>query len=437
MRYSLFKGDLNPNITTEELKCFIAILIVSGYTSTPGKRYYWCQGDDVRNYAIYNAMRRNRFETIMKYIHCADNLNLQPNDKFAKIRPLSELLRKKFLRHYVPTPSLSHDETMVEYYGRHGCKQCIRNKPIRFGYKVWCVNSENGYLVNFDMYQGKSLNKDSEIQKLVGKSGSTVLHLLQELPESKKCLPYTLYFDNLFSSFELLVQLKEIGYHATGTVRNNRLGSCPVIPIDSMKKKPRGSISFSTDVSNNIQVCRWTDNSVVTLLSNCHGIEPVTKVKRYSNKIKQIIDIECPNIVRAYNKRMGSTDVFNKDTNRLRIGIRGKKWWWALFTWLIDTSIVNAWKLSADSMTQLQFRREIVSVYFGKYSFPPTTAGRPSSSFSRAKDSLRYDKMDHLVVSTRKRRRCMGELCTKRPFTECEKCNVGLCTDCFRQYHTK
>ena len=36
---------------------------------------------------------------------------------------------KRFLDHFLPTKNLSHDETMMEYYGKHGCKQCIRNKP--------------------------------------------------------------------------------------------------------------------------------------------------------------------------------------------------------------------------------------------------------------------------------------------------------------------
>ncbi|KAF2357186.1 PiggyBac transposable element-derived protein, partial [Trinorchestia longiramus] len=43
--------------------------------------------------------------------------------------------------HFVPTKNVSHDEAMVEYFGKHGCKQAIRNKPIRFECKVWCQNT--------------------------------------------------------------------------------------------------------------------------------------------------------------------------------------------------------------------------------------------------------------------------------------------------------
>ncbi len=34
-------------------------------------------------------------------------------------------------------------------------RQRIPNKPIRMGYKVWCINSKDGYLNTFTMYQGK------------------------------------------------------------------------------------------------------------------------------------------------------------------------------------------------------------------------------------------------------------------------------------------
>lgn len=87
-KYAYFKGNTDPNVSREELQCFIAILIISGYSNVPGKRCYWDSGDDTRNVVIYNDMRRNRFETIMKYLHLADNLHLNKNDKYAKIRPL-------------------------------------------------------------------------------------------------------------------------------------------------------------------------------------------------------------------------------------------------------------------------------------------------------------------------------------------------------------
>jgi len=39
---------------------------------------------------------------------------------------------------------------------------------------------------------------------------------------------------------------------------------------------------------------------------------------------------------------MGGTDRMDENIAMYRIGIRGKKWWWPLFTWLLDAAIHNA-----------------------------------------------------------------------------------------------
>ena len=69
------------------------------------------------------------------------------------------------------------DESMIEYIGKHGCKQCIMNKPIRFGYKAWCLNFKLSYILAFDIYQGSS--NSSEVQQQYeakyGKGGGTLL----------------------------------------------------------------------------------------------------------------------------------------------------------------------------------------------------------------------------------------------------------------------
>lgn len=35
-------------------------------------------------------------------------------------------------------------------------KQCIRNKPVRFGLKFWALCTIDGYVLEFDLYGGQS-----------------------------------------------------------------------------------------------------------------------------------------------------------------------------------------------------------------------------------------------------------------------------------------
>ncbi|XP_068247878.1 piggyBac transposable element-derived protein 2-like [Palaemon carinicauda] len=160
----------------------------AAHSSSPINSYKTPKWSLTRNEAIYQAMRR-RFEKIMQFINFSDNPKLDTTDKYAKVRPLVRHLTMKFIEHFQPVKSLSHDEAMVEYYGKHGCKQCIRMKPIRFGYKVWYLNSDDGYQVTFDLYQGRTYEGNEVNEKVFGKCAATVLKNIDSLSEDKRSLP--------------------------------------------------------------------------------------------------------------------------------------------------------------------------------------------------------------------------------------------------------
>lgn len=192
-KYALFRNCPDPKINEEDLKCFFGILLFSGYHCLPGKRYYWDSNPDMHVDFISNAMRRNKFELIMKFLHSADNNKVDATDKLWKLRPVLKIVKSNCLEHFVPVQNLSYDESMIQYFGRHGCKQHIRGKPIRFGFKVWCVNTVCGYLVNFDVYQGKSLEMPTEYDLLFGKSAAPLVKMIDDFPDQKRVLPYRFF----------------------------------------------------------------------------------------------------------------------------------------------------------------------------------------------------------------------------------------------------
>lgn len=173
---------------------------------------------------------------------------------------------------------------MVKYYGRHAIKQCIKIKPVPFGFKVWCLNTHTGYLVSFEIYQGKNhkpLKSNNDYIKKFGKSTAPLVHMLDELPE--KDLPFQIYTDNLFTSFNLLTELRKRGYGVTGTIRKNRLPADIPLPTKSeMAEKGRGAFASVISKEDGIITVRWTDNAVVSMASTTYGVQPMTSAKRYS-----------------------------------------------------------------------------------------------------------------------------------------------------------
>ena len=101
-------------VSQQETRVFLAILIISGYNPLPSKTHYWATEKNFRNNAIYNAIRRDRFDDIMKYLHFHPNHNLYKDDKYCKLCPLVAHLQQKFISHFVPSSYVSHDEVMVE-----------------------------------------------------------------------------------------------------------------------------------------------------------------------------------------------------------------------------------------------------------------------------------------------------------------------------------
>ena len=272
---------------------------------------YWQQETDVFNCAVADLLSRNRFEEILRYSHLAGNAKLAPGDKLAKVRSFFNLMNQRFLNAFQYDEQLCVDESMIPYFGKHSAKQYIKGKPINFGYKVWCLNTNNGYLIQCDPYSGKG-----DYNPKLGLRGSVVTKLIRKLPSDFK---FNVTFDNLFTSLNLLKMLAENGIGETGTLRVNRTGKFPIKDNKAIGKESRGTYDFRYDSANKILVVRWNGNSVETLASNYQPLHPVGTSKRYSRSEKKMLDIPEPSLVKYYNKNMGGVDRMDQNIAYYRI----------------------------------------------------------------------------------------------------------------------
>jgi len=433
--YAMQKGKHAFELCAGDIKLFLAILFTSGYAPLPRRRCYWEPAEDVQNLAISKAMTRNRFDEIMQLLHLANNENILGTDKVAKVRPLLGMINERFLRYFPQHAALSIDESMVPYYGRHGMKQFIRGKPVRFGYKVWSLNTPLGYCIQFEPYQGSGTTDSS-----FGLGGSVVLDLISELPPAK----YQLFFDNFFTNIRLLNRLTDMGIGGTGTIRVNRTEKCPLVTPEKLKKQPRGSTDYRLDQNTGVIVVRWNDNSVVTVASNCYGVEPFGQAQRWSYAEKKRVMIQQPQIIAQYNGSMGGVDRMDQNVAAYRISIRSKKWWWPFFSYCADVAMQNAWLLyrmteanKTSPMDQLQFRRSVTAVYFGRYGANRLAVGhaigRKKNVNYRAPSDVRLDGQNHMIAQGGTQRRC--GVCGKKVTHICTKCDIGLHVWCFAAFH--
>lgn len=364
-------------------------------------------------------------------------------------------MNEKFMQFGIWEVQLSIDEQMVPYFGRHSCKMFMRGKPIRFGYKLWCLCSSAGYLYNCIPYAGSA----DKYNKQLGLGADVVLRLLDNVEYPSR---HMLYFDNFFTSYYLMCLLSEKQLCATGTVRANRIGGAQ---LKSGRQLEKGNHDFQFDTHNKILVCRWQDNSEVTIATNFDQILPMVPVKRWKKqKISnegeivepgRYINYSQPQLIKNYNKGMGGMDLHDNAAQNYYIAIRSKKWYWPLWISVLNSAIVNAWKLDCflrryfkkNILPQKEFRVEIA------YSLIMTAEENDSEdteenveshgddSTGSSKDphpkNLPRIRGQHLITKIENNKKWRCKLCHKPSSYLCKRCNVALHTHCFESYHIK
>ena len=165
--------------------------------------------------------------------------------------------------------------------------------------------------------------------------GSVVMSLAQSLPKHPG-ENYHLVFDNLFTSPQLLHNLKNAGFAATGTLRANWTMKAPLKTVPEMDKLERGAMDAVVDVAFGIHLVRWKDNKVVTVASTMAGQHPVQKCRLFSTENKERVSIPQLQSIQLYNKRMGGVDRCDQNIACYMITLHTKKWWWLHLRYCID-----------------------------------------------------------------------------------------------------
>uniref|UniRef100_A0A0K8UMZ4 PiggyBac transposable element-derived protein 3 n=1 Tax=Bactrocera latifrons TaxID=174628 RepID=A0A0K8UMZ4_BACLA len=185
----------------------------------------------------------------------------------------------------------------------------------------------------------------------MGATGNVVVRLTQTVPNFKN---HIVYFDNFYTSLALLVYLRSRGIYALGTVHANRLPNCKLSKDIDVKNKERGyaeefvGTAFGVDITSVL----WKDTKYVRLVSTYAGVKPFCtstdtcqppKVTRFDRKEKEYVDIDCPTIVKEYNRHMGGVDLMDDLIGRYHIRLKPKKWTLRLFHHMLDIAVVNAY----------------------------------------------------------------------------------------------
>ncbi|KAH8038374.1 hypothetical protein HPB51_001488 [Rhipicephalus microplus] len=202
-----------------EMLRFIGLIIYMGVVDVLRLHMYWRTTGIFSSLLPPNIMRRDGFFALLAFLSVGDPEDLAAAASDGKTWRVSWLLRHINLQSqnlFQPQCNLAVDERMVKSKARSGIRQYIRDKVMKFGYKLWVLaDSNTGYTIYFFVYTGKC-----EVSGPHGLAFDVVTRLCTEYLHQG----YKIFMDNLYTSAKLFEHLLEHKTLACGTTRKDRRG---------------------------------------------------------------------------------------------------------------------------------------------------------------------------------------------------------------------
>ncbi|XP_034712874.1 piggyBac transposable element-derived protein 4 [Etheostoma cragini] len=431
-------------ITMPDMMSYLAMVIYMGLITTPTLNDYWRRSELYTFSFPSSVMSGRRFKAVSRALHISDPDDDDANDlkrgtagydRLCKIKPMYDDIKKACMANYHPRQCVAIDERMVASKARNGLRQYMKNKPVKWGYKLFVLaDSTSGYTWDFFVYEGK------RSPRVKGLSYDTVMRLINTPVMGTG---YKLFVDNFHTSPELFRDLLQKKIWACGTIRHHQSGFPRDRPGGLDRRAPRGAIRWIRE--GPVVFIQWRDTRDVLMCSTIHAAHGEDTVQR---RIKgadgqwSVQDLSIPPAIKDYNKYMGGVDLSDALIGYYTILHKTKKWYRSFLFHFIDIAVVNAFILYKELatarkekvMSQKSFRETLVMELkaVGSTSTAPPMPPRP------APPGASHKPVHFCKDGNSGRRRCVH--CCLKTTVKCSSCDVCLCfvitRDCFNAWHT-
>lgn len=294
-------------LSVKEFYIFLSIILYTGLCTLHERSDHWRKIFPYSHPFPGNTMPRDRFEAIVWSLHLSNPEDDEDNDRkkntpqydrLFKVKPMYTDIVAACQAYFHPFKNISIDERMVASKARIGMKQYHKDKPTKWGYKLYVLaDSSSGYTWNFFIYSGKSTTPSEQ-----GLSYTSVMDLM---PFQTLGSGYILYVDNFYTSPILFKDLLAKGIGSCGTIRTVRQGFPKTTNNDLPPKAKRGDMRWIR--TDNLLFIKWMDMREVTMCSSVHGAYSGQTVRRKvkTQGVWESAQVPVPDAILDYNKHMG------------------------------------------------------------------------------------------------------------------------------------
>ena len=428
------------------------MLIYFGLVNVSCTSKYWSTKSLYHGLWARSVMSRDRFKSLMAMLHVVDPATEEAGGKLRKLKSFLDYFKGRCKSLYQPTQNVAVDERMVKSRHRSGIWQYIKDKPTKWGIKLWVVaDSANGYTFDFDVYVGRDPNRELSEH---GLGYDVVMKLMQPLLEQG----YHLYIDNFYTSVPLVTDLFRLGVGTTGTISERRRGF-PANMKNSKewaKRKQRGSMRWERTPP--CLAVQWKDNKVVSMLTTIENANDHFQVnrKQKTNNVWRQANIPQPAVIKSYNSYMNAVDRSDQILGTHNVLRKCTRWYKVLIFHVIDIAATNGFILFRDyqaahpeigalqrqsGFSFVDFREELVRQLcgFDEYDLPPVDV--------RVRPPGQFQLSEHVMMFSDNRRNC--KVCYQQGRGEkkvSSYCSAPQCQGvylhntkenlCFREWHT-
>jgi hypothetical protein len=443
--------------TLDEVKCFVAMLVLMGIVYKPRISMYWSRDALFATPLFGHVMSRDRFLLLLKFLHFCNNLNFDPGDplrdRLFKIRQFTEMIRERCRAVYYPGQHLCVDESLVLFKGRLSFRQFIKTKRARFGIKFYQLCTSNGMLLDFMIYHGLMNMNLTEVAPDWLTTERIAYTLIENYVEKGHCL----FVDNFYTTPRLAEYLLSKNTALVGTVRHNRKN----VPKELVSKQlGRGEAAFMTSDKGVLAVKyrAISDKAnkqpkVVYMLTTSHGVE----MKNSGTTGRDGSVVMKPTCIIDYNHNMGGVDMVDQQLHTMDVLRKTYKWYKKVFLRLVMQCMLSAhriYQVRGGKSDFLAYVHDVItqllanSVQLQRGSVPQLDniirlTGRNHFPGKRPSETLR----SKMPSKSKKCRVCRARGVTTvkggpiKTAWVCMACpdQPGLCIDrqCFADYHTK